>query len=421
MNKRTIFGCLLGVLIAVFLIGGYGFSSWYHVEKIEVLGTSRYTDDEVKAMVLHGIAAENTFLAAHFLSRKGITDVPFVDSISVTALDRNTIAISVHEKKAVGCFPYLDSFIYFDRNGVFIEGERVRDETVPYFSGILVNNIVQNQKLDIKGTNVISTAVVLSTIFQKNRFMPDDIRFDENYQISLIYENIIVELGQDTNLEEKMTRVLAILPKISGRRGILHAETVNQNSKIITFELEVDAENWDGGYESDGEYTGEGEYNADGEYVGPMPRSAGSAKNSKKEDDQTDEEDTLKVGDNPWNIGLDYLDADQDGINDFTGESLSSGNLSDLSYLDEDGDGYNDYTGEPLPGTAVPENADGNGTDPEAAAADGSDSEAEETGSYEDDYDEYYEEDYYESYDESYEEDQDWYESEYYGDDEEEW
>ena len=62
-----------------------------------------------------------------------------------------------------------------------------------------------------------------------------------------------------------MTRVLAILPMISEKKGILHAENVNDNSKNITLEQEQDesqtsAENWTGGYDEEGNYTGEGEY-----------------------------------------------------------------------------------------------------------------------------------------------------------------
>ena len=37
-----------------------------------------------------------------------------------------------------------------------------------------------------------------------------------------------------------MTRVLAILSLISGKKGILHAENVNDNSKTITLEQEQD-------------------------------------------------------------------------------------------------------------------------------------------------------------------------------------
>ena len=114
---RRVIWYILAAAVVIFLVGGYAFSSYYKLEHVEVMGTSRYSDEEVKEMVLHGIAAENTVLASRLLSRSQITDIPFVDSITVTALARDTVAISVHEKKAVGCFPYLDSYIYFDRKG----------------------------------------------------------------------------------------------------------------------------------------------------------------------------------------------------------------------------------------------------------------------------------------------------------------
>ena len=39
-----------------------------------------------------------------------------------------------------------------------------------------------------------------------------------------------------------MIRVSTNLPKLSGKKGILHLENVNENSKLITFEREVGEE-----------------------------------------------------------------------------------------------------------------------------------------------------------------------------------
>lgn len=192
-------------------------------------------------------------------------------------INRNTIAVSVKEKHPVGCIPYLDSYIYFDRNGIFIEGSRIRDESVPYFDGIQVDHVVMNEKLPIKGTTILNTAVALSTIFQKNEMVPDHIQFDDNYQISLLYGDITVMLGKDSFLEDKMARVISILPKIQGKKGTLHAENITDSMKNITFEEYVEpvtAENWTGGYEEDGEYTGTGEYDEEGNHVGPKPEDS---------------------------------------------------------------------------------------------------------------------------------------------------
>ena len=101
-----------GVMVAVIV-----FFSYYKVDTVEVRGTSHYTDEEVKNMVLRGPMASNSVLAPLLYSTTNTEDIAYVDAFKVTQLNRNTICISVKEKKTVGCIRYLDSYIYFDRNG----------------------------------------------------------------------------------------------------------------------------------------------------------------------------------------------------------------------------------------------------------------------------------------------------------------
>lgn len=274
--KRKILKILLGGLWAVLLAGIIFFFVYYHVENVEVMASSHYTQEQVREMVLRGPLASNSVLAPVMYSKDDVSDVPFVDGFRVTRLNRNTIAVSVMEKQTVGCIPYLDSYVYFDRNGIFIESSRSRDEEVPYFDGIQVNYILKDEKLPIKGTTVLNTAVALATIFQKNQMIPDHIQFDQNYEISLLYGDINVRLGKDQYLEDKMARAISILPMLEGEKGILHMENITDNVKTVTFEreeVEITAENWPGGYDEDGYYTGYDEYDQNGNYVGPKPKS----------------------------------------------------------------------------------------------------------------------------------------------------
>ena len=109
--------------------------------------------------------------------------------------------------------------------------------------------------LPIKGKTVLNTAVSLARIFEKNESIPDHIIFDENYQITLQYGDIQVELGQDQYLEEKMEKVIAILPLIQGKKGILHLENISDSMQNVTFEETVDEKETD----SDQEGTAEDE------------------------------------------------------------------------------------------------------------------------------------------------------------------
>ena len=191
-----------------------------------------------------------------------------------------------------------------------------------------MNSIVMDEKLDIKGDTVLNTAVALSTIFQKNDMIPDHIQFDSSYSISLIYGDITVQLGKDADLEEKMNRVIAILPKIQGKKGILHMESVATESNTFEEELEqeeVTAENWNGGYDEEGDYTGAGEYDESGNYVGPKPT-----------------QESLDAASDESGDGS----GDESSADDQSSETSEDGE-SDSSYDDgnsDDSDGYGAYT-----------------------------------------------------------------------------
>lgn len=354
MNKKTkkITAYIVGLgLLAAAVV----FFTYYKVDSVQVRGTTHYSDEEVKKMVLRGPLASNSVLAPMIYSTTDTDDVAFVDAFKVTQINRNTICISVKEKKPVGCIHYLDSYVFFDRNGIFVEGSKIRDESVPYFDGIQVNSVVMDEKLDIKGDSVLNTAVALSTIFQKNEMIPDHIQFDSSYSISLIYGDITVQLGKDENLEEKMNRVAAILPKITGKKGILHMESVSTDTN--TFEEEKEktdttstSENWTGGYDENGDYTGDGEYDENGNYVGPKP----TQESLDAESENTDTTDTEDTGSDTQSG--DYSDGySEDNSQEY--DSSYSGDYSDYSdgysdsynedYSDSYSDGYNgDYYSE---------------------------------------------------------------------------
>lgn len=359
---------LAGVIGAGILVAVIAFFSYYKVDSIEVRGTTHYTDEEVKKMVLRGPLASNSVLAPLLYSTTNTGDIAYVDAFKVTQLNRSTICISVKEKKTVGCIKYLDSYIYFDRNGTFVEGSRTRDETVPYFDGIQVNSIVMDEKLDIKGDTVLNTAVALSTIFQKNDIIPDHIQFDSSYSISLIYGDITVQLGKDEDLEEKMNRVIAILPKIQGKKGILHMESVSTDANTFEEEQEeVTAENWNGGYDEDGNYTGDGEYDENGNYVGAKPKTA------------------LDEAIENWNGGY-----DEEGDYTGTGEYDEAGNYVGPKPTQESIDAASEENGDSSgnsQGTDSSENGDSSGSD---YSSDSYDS-GYDSGSYDnsDSYDEY--------------------------------
>ena len=209
---------LVGGAAAVAVLAGIiFFFAFFHVSKVEVMESNHYTKEELKEMVLTGAFSSNSVLAPITCSKNNVQGVPYIEGYSVSRSGRNSIVISVREKSVVGCIPYLDSYVYFDRNGMFVEGDKTRDESVPYFEGIQVKKVVMNEKLPIKDV-VLNTAVALSTIFAKNDLQPDHIQLEDDSTIDLIYGDITVKLGKDKYLEDKCPEWLRFFHRLRVRR-----------------------------------------------------------------------------------------------------------------------------------------------------------------------------------------------------------
>lgn len=370
---------VIGSVAVVVLAAAVFFFTFFQVKTVEVIGNDHYTEDELKEKILKGSMTSNAILAPLFYSKNAAEELPYIESFNVRRSGRNKLIISVKEKSVVGCIPYLDSYVYFDSNGYFVEGSKTRDTKVAFFDGIQPKKVVMEEKLPIKET-VLNTAVALSTIFAKNDMVPDHIMFDDSYEISLLYGDITVQLGKDEYLEDKMTRAIAILPQLEGQKGILHMENISRNSKTVTFEaekVEITAENWNGGYDENGDYTGDGEYDENGDYVGPKPETALDTATERWVGGYDEEGDYTGSGE--YDADLNYVGPAPtqellDSFGDWTGGYNESGGFDGVGEYDADGN----YVG------ANPNTSD----DTENTSDSGDSGEESDTSGEEDSYDE---------------------------------
>lgn len=237
-KKKKVTGAAVGIAAAAVIF----FFVYFHVDTVMVMGSSYYTEDEIKEIVLKGPLATNSVLAPMLYSKSETEDIAFVEAVKVSRENRHTLCISVEEIEPVGCVKYLDCYMYFDKMGMVIASSVERDMRVPYFEGTEIDKVVLGEEIPFVDESMLNTAVSLSRIFDKSQEVPDHITFDDNGEITLIYGEITAMLGQDKYLDDKMTRLIAIMPNIKGQKGILHLENVNETKKVITFEKELTPE-----------------------------------------------------------------------------------------------------------------------------------------------------------------------------------
>lgn len=227
-----ILAAILGV-VAYFLCPLY---------KVKVTGTDLYTPEEIRGYILDDKYCGNTVYA--FLKNKihPKGDAEFIDSFDVKMTGRNSLTIICNEKPILG-YIYQESdekYVYFNYNGMITEiSETYVDRGYMKVDGVSCEKPKVGSKLSI-GESQIGYLTSLIKLLKKEDLMPNAIIYDDNGHITLEYDTYRIALGSSIYLEEKIQRVVWILPNIEGMYGTLHLEKFSNQNTDIVFEKDVD-------------------------------------------------------------------------------------------------------------------------------------------------------------------------------------
>ena len=265
------------VLLALLLFWGL-----FYITEVEVVGNTRYTAQEIEDMALDGFFSHNSILLSTFSRHMNLEDIPFMESVDVEYLNRNKIRLHVSEKQIIGYVRLEETDYYFDKDGMVLEafassesqstedaagadavpdtgaeadgqGENQTENgsvnggtgsvqfrpaltDVPLITGLKFESVEVGQVLSVEDPTVFNTILALTRMIDKYEIQPDYVEFAEDQSMTLYYGNVRISLGTDSNLEEKMTRVAAILPKLTGKSGVLHLEDFTDDTQNIIFD-----------------------------------------------------------------------------------------------------------------------------------------------------------------------------------------
>lgn len=262
---KALFAAMVLIVLAALL----SFINYYSLQNVTVLGNVHYTEEEIKAEVTKGILGNNTWVVSHTRSSFTPDDMELIDQIDVTMKDHHTLQITVQERQLIGYVQYLDCNLYFDSEGRVMdsvireeengtdtadgESEALTAEAVgktatsfvaamkeaPLITGLSFTHAQLHEILPVSDDSVFYTILGIARMINKYDINPDEVNFDENMQITLTYGNLTVNLGKDELIEEKLTRMAAILPSIEGKSGVLHMEDYTSGTQNIVFSQSV--------------------------------------------------------------------------------------------------------------------------------------------------------------------------------------
>lgn len=231
---------ILVMTIAVIALLGVGvieyIRSHYRVQTVNVSGNTYYSDEQIQDMVMNGMFSHNSLFLGFKYHDKSITDIPFIEKITIDIKSADTIDIHVYEKALAGCISYLESYMYFDREGIIVESSSQLLEGVPVVRGLKYDSVVILKPLPVEDNEVFAEILDLTQLLSKYNLQADQMYFDSVYNVYLYFDNIEVAMGSKKNIDEKVIQLPYILPSLEGKKGTLHLEDYDENTDSVRFE-----------------------------------------------------------------------------------------------------------------------------------------------------------------------------------------
>ena len=236
MSRRKLYRIIIEAAAGILLIFVLVFFLGVRVTGVQVEGNSFYTDDQIKNMILDVPMAKNSILAGFIDTEKSTKDEAMIDSITVSRVNRNTLLLQVKEKQMIGYIEFQGQCVNFDRQGIVQIITEEPLENVPKIEGIDVKEAVQGERLSGINTTKLNTILSVGKMLEKMEEKPDRLVFNDLNQLVLYYGTIEVRLGDDENMDEKINRLVGILPELEGMSGILHLENTTEDSESVVFD-----------------------------------------------------------------------------------------------------------------------------------------------------------------------------------------
>lgn len=225
-------------IINILLAASYFVLTHYAVKNVQVDGNKHYSAEEIKSMIMTGYFGDNSLYLSMKYKNKDIEGIPFVETMDVVVQSNDTIRINVYEKALAGYVQYLGRYMYFDNEGVVVEASKVATKGIPQVVGLDIDHVVLHEKLPVENNVIFQNILTITKLLNKYNVLCDKMQFDSNFNVTLGYEGVKVNIGALENLDEKLMQLPQILPSLEGMRGTLDLQNYTSDRKSITFEGE---------------------------------------------------------------------------------------------------------------------------------------------------------------------------------------
>lgn len=226
----TVLSCIfiiaLTILLAIVL---------FKVKTIEVIGNDRVQKEEIINNYITGPLGDNMFVIKIKDKFEAFNPMPFIRDYDISYEGNNKITIQVYEKKLVAGFEYMGEYIYFDKDGLILETSFEPLDNTALIEGVNFSTFAINDTINVENDDQIRMILDISELIKHYEMDIKKIRFDENYEVTLVASGVRVFLGKQKMYDEQFAALVDVLKKAKKNKlkGTIDMRNYNRGDKII--------------------------------------------------------------------------------------------------------------------------------------------------------------------------------------------
>ncbi len=222
---------IFGILAVMLILFYFSFS----LKNIEIDECAYYTKDELLEYIQTDGWDHNTVFFCLDNKFNEEHDIPFIQKISVSYVNRNSVKIRLYEKPIVGCIEYMNEYIYFDKDGKVLEISSNRLEGITLFGGVNFSEMHIYDTLAVKDKEIFKKIMDLSQLIDKYEVSIDKVMFDSKQNVMMYSDKVRIALGNRTSYEDQIAELVNMLPKLIGLSGELDMRDYQQGQDSTIF------------------------------------------------------------------------------------------------------------------------------------------------------------------------------------------
>ncbi len=223
------------IAVLVVVLGVYAYLNSFKLKEVKV-SECEYADAEMIAQIVSEKAtADNTLALCLTCKLKPIEGIQFVDKIEIDYLSKNSVSVTVYEKALAGCVEYMNSYIYFDKDGIVLDSSLEMVSGVPFIKGLEFDSWEVGKKLPIEDERRFKAILNVTQLIEKYQLDIDGIKFTASNELVLTHDKITIELGEGEYLEIQMMNLGSILEGLEGKEGTLNMKDFDSDNATASF------------------------------------------------------------------------------------------------------------------------------------------------------------------------------------------